>query len=139
VENPLLNQDQMAEALRRARTIAVVGLSDNPDRPSYGIAGFLQQRGYRVIPVNPNLSGPVLGQQPVASLRDIAEHVDIVNVFRRPQYAAGVVEDALAIGADLVWMQPGTASREAVARAEKAGIGVVADACIAVMHRLLLH
>ncbi|MEN9933947.1 MAG: hypothetical protein RLZZ387_526 [Chloroflexota bacterium] len=135
----MLNLDQMRETLRNARTIAVVGLSDDPDRSSYGIAGFMQAQGYRIIPVNPHLEGPVLGEQPYASLRDIPEHVDIVNVFRRPEFVPEVVDDALAIGAGAVWMQPGTSSPEAVARAEQAGMPAVADACIAVMHRRLMR
>lgn len=135
----MLSQDQMRALLQRARTIAVVGLSDDPERTSHQIAAVLQRAGYRIIPVNPHLRGPVLGEPPAASLRDIAEHVDIVDVFRRPEHMPGVVEDAIGIGADAVWMQPGTANRAAAERAEQAGLGVVEDLCIAVMHRLLMR
>jgi predicted CoA-binding protein len=135
----MLNQEEMRALLKRARTIAVVGLSDNPERTSQQIAGVLQRAGYRIIPVNPHLRGPVLGEQPVASLRDITEHVDIVDVFRRPEHLPGIVEDAIAIGADALWMQPGTTHHEAALRAEEAGLGVVEDLCIAVMHRLLMR
>jgi len=93
----MLSDAEIKDLLERARTIAVVGLSDRPERESHGIAGFLLRQGYRVLPVNPNLRGPVLGQSPYASLREIAEPVDIVNVFRRSEYVARVVEDAIAI------------------------------------------
>lgn len=128
----MLADNEIKELLTRARTVAVVGMSDRPDRPSYSVAAFLQRNGYRVLPVNPNLRGPVLGEQPYASLRDIAEHVDIVDIFRRPQYVPEVVEDAIAIGADVVWMQLGVGNRAAAARAEAAGLGVVFERCIAV-------
>ena len=91
----MLSDAEIRDLLERARTIAVVGLSDRPERDSHGIAAFLLRQGYRVLPVNPNLRGPVLGEQPYASLRDIREHVDIVNVFRRPEYLAQIVDDAI--------------------------------------------
>ena len=130
----MLSDAQIRNLLQRAQTIAVVGLSDRPDRPSHSIARFLQQRSYRVLPVNPYLRGPVLGEQPYASLRDIAEHVDIVDVFRRSEFVAGVVEDAIAIGAGAVWMQLGVIDA-AAGRAEDAGLGVVMDRRIAVKYR----
>jgi uncharacterized protein len=131
----MLSDAEITSLLERAQTIAVVGLSDRPDRPSHSIARFLQQQGYRVLPVNPHLRGPVLGEQPYASLRDIAEHVDIVDVFRRSEFVAGVVEDAIAIGAGAVWMQLGVVDAAAAHRAEDAGLGVVMDRCIAVEYR----
>jgi uncharacterized protein len=130
----MLADNEIKDLLARARTVAVVGMSDRPDRPSYSIAAFLQRNGYRVLPVNPNLRGPVLGEQPYASLRDIAEHVDIVDIFRRPLYVPEVVEDAIAIGADVVWMQLGVGNQAAAARADAAGLGVVFERCIAVEH-----
>jgi uncharacterized protein len=133
-----MNQDQIREHLATARTIAVVGLSSNPARPSHSIASYLQRQGYRIIPVNPTLTGPVLGETPVASLRDIREHVDIVNIFRRPEYVPAVVEDAVSLGAGMVWMQPGAESTEALRRAEAAGLPAVAGECIMVQHRRLL-
>jgi uncharacterized protein len=133
----MASHDQIRERLASARTIAVVGLSANPARPSHGIAGYLMRHGYRVIPVNPTLAGPVLGLSPVASLRDIAEPVDIVNIFRRPEYVPAVVEDAVAIGAGMVWMQPGAEHATAAARAEQAGLDAVAGECIMVLHRML--
>jgi uncharacterized protein len=133
----MLSDAEIKDLLERARTIAVVGLSDRPERESHGIAGFLLRQGYRVLPVNPNLRGPVLGQSPYASLREIAEPVDIVNVFRRSEYVGGVVEDAIAIGAGAVWTQLGVEDRAAARRAEAAGLAVVMNRCIAVMYRLL--
>mgnify|MGYP001032261537 CR=1 FL=1 len=134
----VLTDEQIRSALERARTIAVVGLSDNPSRPSHRVAAYLQRQGYRIIPVNPNLRGPVLGEQPYASLRDIPVHVDIVDIFRRPEHVPGVIEDAIAIGADLVWMQLGVGSRAAAERAAAAGLGVVMERCMAVEHGRLL-
>ena len=134
----MLSENELRAVLRRARTIAVVGLSDDPERDSHGIASFLQRNGYRVLPVNPNLRGPVLGEQPYASLRDIAEHVDIVDIFRRPQFVPEVVADAIAIGADVVWMQPGTVHEAAAHEAEAAGLDVVAGRCIATEQRRMV-
>src|SRR5215510_2571812 len=121
----MLSDNEIREVLQRAQTIAVVGLSDRTARDSNGVARFLQRNGYRIIPVNPNLRGPVLGEQPYASLRDIREHVDIVDIFRRPEYVPQVVEDAIAIGADVVWMQLGVVNRAAAQRAHAAGLAVV--------------
>ena len=133
----MLSDAEMKSLLQRARTIAVVGLSDRPERDSHSIAGFLQRNGYRVLPVNPNLRGPVLGEQAYASLREIEAHVDIVNVFRRSQFLDGVVDDAIAIGAGAVWTQLGVVGEAAARRAEAAGLDVVMNRCIAVAYRLL--
>jgi predicted CoA-binding protein len=130
----MLSEHEIRAVLGRVRTIAVVGLSADPDRDSYGIARFLQRHGYRVLPVNPNLHGPVLGEQPYASLHDISEHIDIVDIFRRPEFVPEIIEAAIAIGADVVWMQPGAVSEAAARRAEAAGLGVVAGRCIATEH-----
>ena len=117
----MLPDNEIKGILQRAHIIAVVGLSDRPDRDSNGVARFLQRNGYRIIPVNPNLRGLVLGEQPYASLRDIREHVDIVDVFRRPEYLPQIVEDAIAIGADVLWAQLGVINRAAAQRAQQAG------------------
>lgn len=138
-EPVVLSDNEIRDLLQRARTIAVVGLSDQPDRPSYSVARFLQRAGYRVIPVNPHLRRPVLGEQPYASLRDVKEHVDLVDIFRIPEMVPEVVEDAIAIGADAVWMQLGIVNEEAARRAEQAGLGVVMDRCTAIEHRRLLR
>jgi predicted CoA-binding protein len=132
-----MDRIQMKEMLTNARTIAVVGLSDNPDRASYGVAAYLQRAGYRIIPVNPVLKGPVLGEQPVASLRDIKEPIDIVDIFRRSEDVPPVVEEAIAVGARAVWLQLGIVNDEAAAAAQAAGLDVVQDKCIKVEHAVL--
>ena len=95
-----MNQEPLIdELLTRSRTIAVVGLSDNPARPSHGVARYLQEQGYRIIPVNPQLTGPVLGEQPYPALEEVPEPVDLVDIFRRPADVPPVVDAAIAIGA----------------------------------------
>lgn len=133
-----MTNEEIRDLLSQARTIAVVGLSDNPQRPSYGVARYLQREGYEIIPVNPNLRGPVLGVEPVGSLRELSRPVDIVQIFRRPEYVPGVVDDAIAIGAGAIWMQLGIAHEEAAAKAAAAGLQVVMDSCMAVVHRMLI-
>ena len=135
----MLSDNEIRSTLQRARTIAVVGMSDRPDRDSFAVARFLQRNGYRVLPVNPNLTERVLGEQPYASLRDITEHVDIVDVFRRAEFVPDLVEDAIAIGADVVWMQLGIVNQAAARRAKQAGVGVVMDRCMAIEHRRLMR
>ncbi len=131
----MLSDDAIRNVLQRARAIAVVGLSDRPERPSHTVARDLQRAGYRVIPVNPNLRGAVLGEQPDASLRAIAGNGAIVALFRRPEVVPEVVEDAIAIGADVVWMQVGAANPASAQRAHAAGLGVLMDRCLAIEHR----
>ena len=128
----------IAEMLRNSRVIAVVGLSDRPDRPSHGVAAYLQAQGYRIVPVNPRLSGPVLGEQPYPDLRSVPEKVDIVDIFRRSEDVPPVVDDAIAIGAPLVWMQLGIVNDDAARKAESAGAAVVMDRCLKVEHEALL-
>lgn len=135
----MLADGEIRTLLQHARTIAVVGLSPRPERDSYAVARFLQRNGYRIIPVNPHLDGPVLGEQPYASLRDIPFHIDIVDIFRRAEFVPEIVEDALAIQADVVWMQLGIIHRAAAIRASAAGLGVVMDRCMAIEHRRLMH
>jgi predicted CoA-binding protein len=122
------------EILRQSRTIAVVGLSSDPMRPSYGIAKALQSYGYRVIPVNPKES-EVLGEKSYGSLREIPEAVDLVNVFRRPEQTPTVAHDAVAIGAKALWLQSGIENDEAERIATAGGLDVVMDRCIMVEHR----
>jgi predicted CoA-binding protein len=128
--------EELRQILVMAKTIAVVGLSDKLDRPSHTVAAYLQGQGYRIIPVNPNLS-EVLGEKAYASLRDVPEAIDVVDIFRRPEHVPPVVEDAIAIGAKVVWMQVGIIHEEAAARAEAAGLTVVMDTCMGATHRLL--
>src|SRR5271154_3126885 len=114
---------QIRAILERVRTIAMVGASSNWNRPSYFVMKYLQGKGYRVIPVNPGIAGkPLLGEMAYASLRDIPDKVDMVDVFRNPNEAPGVVEDAIAIGAEVIWMQLGVRHDAAAKAAEAAGL-----------------
>jgi predicted CoA-binding protein len=124
----------VAELLRKAKTIAVVGLSSRRFRPSYGVSEYMQRSGYRIIPVNPN-EQEVLGEKSFARLEDIPEHVDIVDIFRRSEHAGEVVDAAIRIGAGAVWLQEGVVDHSAAERARKAGLGVVMDRCILKEHR----
>ncbi len=119
------------EILEQSKTIAVVGLSSDPDRSSYGIAEALQQRGYRIIPVNPKET-EVLGEKAYATLADIPVPVDIVDVFRRAEFAPEIAREAVAIGAKALWLQSGISNDEAAAIAEAGGLDVVMDRCIMV-------
>ena len=136
------NPDDAAirEALSRARTIAVVGISDRPDRPSHEVASYLKAAGYRIIPVNPVLAGKeILGERCVASLAEIGHGVDIVDVFRRAEAVPDVVDDALRVDAPLLWLQLGIVNEDAAARARAAGRAVVQDRCIQIEHVRLLR
>jgi hypothetical protein len=123
------------EILRDAKTIAIVGASPDPRRPSHGVMAYLQRAGYRVLPVNPKADGEVLGVRAVAQLSELEEPVDIVDVFRRPEYCAGVAREAAAIGAGALWLQLGVRSSEARRIAEEAGLVYVEDECTAIVHR----
>jgi predicted CoA-binding protein len=120
--------------LRNAKTIAVVGLSSRRSRPSYGVSEYMQSRGYRIIPVNPNET-EVLGEKAYASLDEIPGHIDIVDVFRRSEFVPEIVDAAIRIGARGVWMQEGVVNDDAAARARAAGLEVVMDHCILKEHR----
>src|SRR3954468_24639671 len=121
---------QIRTILERVRTIAMVGASSNWNRPSYFVMKYLQGKGYRVIPVNPGLAGQeLLGERVYAALRDIPEPVDMVEVFRASNQAGPVADDAIAIGARVLWMQLGVRNEEAAARAEAAGLEVVMARC----------
>lgn len=135
----MLADNEIRSVLQHARTVAIVGMSDRPERDSFAVARFLQRNGYRVLPVNPNLGGRVLGEQPYASLRDIPEHVDIVDVFRRPEFIPELVEDAIAVGAGVMWTQLGIESSAAALRAKRASLKVVMNRCIAIEHRRLMR
>lgn len=136
----LLNNDPeaMRKLLAEARVIAVVGHSDKPYRTSYRIAQYLRRAGYTVYPVNPEVQ-QIDGQPCYPSLKDVPEAIDIVDVFRRSEYLAGVVEDAAAVGAKSVWAQLGVFSDEAAAKAEAANLPLVMDACIKVEHMHLIR
>ena len=133
---PEVDSARIADVLKKAKTIAVVGLSPSPFRPSYGVAAYLQTHGYKVIPVNPTVD-EVLGQKSYRSLRDIPEKVDIVNIFRRPENVPSVVAEAIAIKAPVVWMQEGVIHEKAAEKARRAGLFVVMDLCILKEHRYI--
>jgi predicted CoA-binding protein len=127
---PLTTDTEIRDLLSDARTIALVGASDNPARASHGVMAFLQDHGYRVIPVNPAITGQhILGEYVWESLDQIGVPIDIVDIFRRSDAAGAVVDDAIAVGAKAVWMQLGVIDTDAAARAEAAGLQVVMDQC----------
>ncbi len=132
-----MNDREIRQLLETSKTIAMVGLSDKPDRDSYRVAEYLQRQGYRIIPVNPTVD-VVLGEKSYASVSDIPAPVDIVDVFRRPDAVGPVVEDAIAAGARAVWMQLGIENEEAAQAAEAAGLQVVMDRCIKIEHARLM-
>jgi len=125
--------DPVGEILKTSHTIAVVGLSSRPFRPSFGVSRYLQSAGYRIIPVNPGES-EVLGEKCVSRLEDIQEKVDIVDIFRRSEFVPEIMASAIAIGARAVWMQEGVADPEAAEQGRRAGMFVVMDSCILKEH-----
>ena len=125
------------EILRSSKTIAVVGLSPNPVRPSYDVARYLKEQGYRIIPVNPTVE-EVLGERSYPNLSAIPERVDVVDIFRRSEEVPAIVEEAIKIKASVVWMQEGVIHEEAAARAQAAGLSVIMDRCMMVEHQRLL-
>ncbi len=128
---PLTRDEDITELLNNARNIALVGASDRPDRPANGVMKFLQDHGYRVYPVNPQITGEhVLGEFVWRELGQIGVPIDIVDIFRRPDPAGEAVDQAIAVGAKAVWLQLGIVNEEAAARAEAAGLKVVMDRCI---------
>jgi uncharacterized protein len=139
--------DPITDLLKRARTIAVVGLSDNPLRPSHGVSAYMQSHGYRIIPVNPRIKS-CLGEKAYASLLDIPElniseedttaKIDIVNIFRRPEYVEEIVDQAIHLKVPAIWMQEEVIHEKAAEKARKAGIFVVMDRCILKEHRARL-
>lgn len=139
--------DAIRALLTETRTIAVVGLSTKPERPSYGVAKYLQLHGYRIIPVNPSHAGEqILGERCHATLIEAANavqsaggNIDIVDCFRKSEYVAPVVDDAIAIGARCVWMQLGVVDEQAAAKAQAAGLMVVMDKCIKIEHTFVMR
>ncbi len=135
----MAQSDPIAELLATAKTIAVVGLSRNPMRASHGVSAYMQSRGYRIIPVNP-LIGECLGEKAYASLLDIPEQnapdkIDIVNIFRRPEFVEEIVDQAVQLRVPAIWMQEGVIHEQAAEKARQAGIFVVMDLCILKEHR----
>jgi uncharacterized protein len=130
----LAHSDPIADLLKRSKTIAVVGLSNSPLRPSHGVAAYLQTQGYHIIPVNPQIRG-ALGEKAFASLRDVPEKVDIVNIFRRPEFVEEIVDQAIQLKIPAIWMQESVINEKAAAKARQAGIFVVMDHCILKEHK----
>jgi predicted CoA-binding protein len=134
------SNDVIADILKNYKTIAVVGLSSNPRRPSFGVTQYMQSAGYRVIPVNPNET-EVLGEKSYPRLEDVpkSHHIEIVDIFRRPENIPSVVDSAIAVGAKVIWMQLGIENQNAAAKARAAGLFVIEDACILIEHSLRLR
>lgn len=126
--------DRITELLKTAKTIAVVGLTDSPLRPSYGVSHYMRSQGYRIIPVNPNITDWE-GEKAYASLLELPEKVDIVNVFRRSEFVPEIVEQAIQIKAPVIWLQEGVIHEEAAEKARLAGIFVIMDRCLLKEHR----
>ena len=129
--------EDLRQILRRARTIAVVGLSDKPDRDSYRVAAYLQSQGYRILPVNPAIT-EVLGERAYPDLKALPSVPEIVDIFRKPEAVPEIVEQAIAAGARVIWMQEGIVHEPAAARARAAGLQVVMNRCMLKDHRTLL-
>jgi len=130
------SDDDLRTLLTEAQTIAVVGASSSPDRPSHGIFKKLLSAGYRVVPVNPNET-EVLGQKAFASLADVPYPIDVVDVFRRPELTPDIADEAVRAGAKALWLQSGIVNEEAERRARAGGLTVVMDACLGVLHGVL--
>ena len=133
-QNP--SDQELKQLLTDATTIAMVGASSNPEKASYGIMQKLQRAGYRVIPVTPRET-EILGEPSYPSLLDVPERIDIVDVFRRAEDTPGIADEAVTIGAKVLWLQSGITSEDAAARAAKGGLTTVMDTCIGAMHSLL--
>ncbi len=128
------NEQEMKQILLSVNTIASVGLSSNPEKESYRVVSYLQGQGYRIIPVNPT-AAEILGEKAYPDLSSMPGKVDLVQVFRKPEDVPPVVEEAIKIGAKVVWMQEGIVNEEAAQKAREAGLQVVMDACMRAMHR----
>ena len=130
----LPQSDPITDLLRRARTIAVVGLSNSPLRPSHGVAAYMQTHGYHIIPVNPNVQ-EALGEKSYPSLLEVPQKIDVVNVFRRSEYVSEIVDHAIQLKVPAVWLQEDVIDEAAAQKARQAGIFVVMDRCILKEHR----
>jgi len=130
----LKSSDPIYELLSRIRTIAVVGLSDSPLRPSHGVSAYMQSEGYRIIPVNPHIT-EALGENSYPSLADVLEKIDLINVFRRPEYVDEIVEQAIQLKIPAIWLQEGVVNERAAKKAREAGMFVLMDQCVLKEHR----
>ena len=126
--------DQIGDLLKKAKTIAVVGLSSSPLRPSYGVAAYMQSQGYRIIPVNPTIKG-ALGEKAYASLSEVPETIDVVDVFRSSEFVPDVIDEVLRLKLPAIWLQEGVIHEQAAEKARKAGVFVVMDRCILKEHK----
>lgn len=124
----------ITDLLKRSKTIAVVGLSNSPMRPSHGVSAYMQTNGYRIIPVNPNIKG-ALGEKAYPSLLDVPEKIDIVNIFRRHEFVEEIVDQAMRLKVPAIWMQEEVVNERAAEKARKAGIFVIMDRCILKEHK----
>jgi Predicted CoA-binding protein len=131
---PASARDEIGELLSRIKTIAVVGLSSDPMRASYGVSRYMQGRGYRIIPVNPN-EQTILGERAYASLAEIPEKIDLVDVFRRPEHVPEIVDEAIRLKIPALWLQEGVVHEAAAKKARDAGLLVIMDRCILKEHR----
>ena len=132
-----ISDEEILDILRAPATVAVVGISDKPDRDSFQVAKYLLEQGYRVIPVNPMLEN-VLGQRCYPSVRDVPERIDVVDIFRRSDAVPEIVDEAIEVGAKVVWMQLGVVHKEAAEKAQQAGLKAVMDRCIKRDHSRLI-
>jgi uncharacterized protein len=130
--------DPIADLLKHSKTIAVVGLSSNPMRPSHGVSAYMQAHGYRIIPVNPHITD-ALGEKAYSSLLDVPGKIDIVNIFQRPEFVEEIVDQAIQLKVPAIWMQEDVIHKKAAEKARKAGIFVVMDSCILKEHRARLR
>ncbi|MGA8270967.1 MAG: CoA-binding protein [Candidatus Sulfotelmatobacter sp.] len=130
----LSQPDAVSELLKRAKTIAVVGLSNNPLRASHGVSAYMQSHGYRIIPINPRIESS-LGEKAYASLLEAPEKIDIVNIFRRPEFVEEIVDQTIQLKIPSIWMQEDVIHEKAAEKARRAGIFVVMDSCILKEHR----
>jgi predicted CoA-binding protein len=130
-----VSDEEARKVMDRHKTIAVVGLSSNPEKPSHFVPKYLKEHGYTVIPVNPTAKGEILGQKVYAGLKDVPQKIEIVDIFRPPKDVPPIVEDAIAIGAKVIWMQEGIVNNAAAERAKAAGLTVVMNKCMMKVHR----
>jgi len=130
----LNNSDPIRDLLSRVKTIAVVGLSDSPMRPSHGVSAYMQSQGYKIIPVNPQI-GEALGEKSYPSLLDVPEKIDLVDVFRRPEFVDEIVEQAIQLKIPAIWLQEDVINERAAEKARQAGMLVVMDRCVLKEHR----
>jgi predicted CoA-binding protein len=135
---PVNTLDEIGELLAKTKTIAVVGLSSDPMRPSYGVSQYMQRHGYRIIPVNPS-ENQVLGERAYPSLSDVPDTIDLVDVFRRPEFVPEIVEEAIRLNVPAIWLQEGVIHESAAQKARDAGLFVVMDRCILKDHRARLR